>query len=159
MRAFNKGPLEAGNLQMIRMKSSYGGSSIVEIGLPFVRGPLCHVGLWFVGRGIIVVWRKGEIHSVLRVYCNSTENCLLYFRSRHRDQKVQSLGQDDLGFQIQWDLCSPPFIWDLVSSVSRAKRLCVLLRTVAMLGWGHYGVKNFFKGKASTKIVWFPALK
>ena len=49
------------------------------------------------------MWRKGEIHSVLRVYCNSTENCLLYFRSRHRDQKVQSLGQDDLGFQIQWN--------------------------------------------------------
>lgn len=80
------------------------------------------------------MWRKGEIHSVLRVYCNFTENCLLYFLSRHRDKKVQSLGQDDLGFQIQWDLCSSPFLWDLVSSVSRAKRLCALLRTVAMLG-------------------------
>lgn len=52
MRAFNKGPLEAGNLQMIRMKSSYGGSSTVETGLLFVNDCFAMLGCDLLGEGL-----------------------------------------------------------------------------------------------------------
>ena len=46
MGALNEAPPPAvGNQQMIRMESSYPGSSTAETDLPFVKGLLCHLGL------------------------------------------------------------------------------------------------------------------
>ena len=58
-----------------------------------LRGLLCHLGLQFVGKGIIVMSRKRGIHPVPAFIVVSQG--LLYFLSRHRDLKVQRLGQDD----------------------------------------------------------------
>lgn len=47
-----------------------------ETELPFVKGLLCHLGLLFGGRRVIVMSRKWGIHSVPSIYC-STELALL----------------------------------------------------------------------------------
>lgn len=46
-----------------------------------LRGLLCHLGLQFVGKGIIVMSRKWGIYSVPSIYCSVTG---LYFLSRQR---------------------------------------------------------------------------
>lgn len=102
--------------------------------------------------------RKGGIHSVRGIYYNSTENCLLYFLSRHRDPEVQRLGQDDLAFpnsvgsvlsSLYLRPCQFSFMQLKSLHAYEIQSLCLAEDTT---------VKKIKKGKTTSKKGWFPAL-
>lgn len=65
--------------------------------IAFCQGAVCHLGLWFVGRGGMS--RKGGIHSVPSIVVLQRTACFTLWADR--DLKVQRQRQDDWLFQIQ----------------------------------------------------------
>lgn len=77
-------PFKVGD-RVVRVVRPRSGSVTAETESLFVKGLLGRLGLWFVGRGVIVPLRKWGIHCVLlRIYCSSIPNCLLSLEEPQR---------------------------------------------------------------------------